>query len=118
EKAEKAKKEFETALHLLIPSSPTWTPPVLTCSALEMRGIDEIWKTVLLHRKKFADTGELEAKRKKQAVDWIWSLVEEGLKERFYNNPDVKRELSEMKRDVEKGVIAPTNAATRLLEFY
>ena len=117
EKVEKARKEFETALHFLIPSSPTWTPPVLTCSALEMRGIDEIWKTVLLHRKKFADTGELEAKRKKQAVDWMWSLLEEGLKQRFYNNPDVKRELPRMKRDVEKGVITPTNAACRLLEF-
>jgi len=116
EKVEKAKKEFESALHFLIPLSPTWTPPVLTCSALEMRGIGEIWKTVLFHRKKFAATGELEAKRKKQAVDWMQSLLEEGFKQRFYNNPDVKKMLLKIKRDVEKGVIAPANAARRLLD--
>lgn len=117
EKAKRAKKEYETALHLLSPASPTWTPPVLTCSALEMTGIDEIWETVLNHRQSLIATGELEAKRKKQAVDWMWSLLEEGLKERFYNNPDVKRMLPEMKREVEKGIIAPANAAQKLLNL-
>ena len=82
-----------------------------------MTGIDEIWGTVLDHRQRLVATGELEAKRKKQAVDWMWSLLEEGLRERFYNNPDVKRMLPEMKREVEKGIIAPTNAAQRLLNL-
>lgn len=117
EKAERAKREYETALHLLSSASSTWTPPVLTCSALEMTGIDDIWETVLNHRQSLIATGELKAKRKKQAVDWMWSLLEEGLKERFYNNPDVKRMLPKMKREVEKGLIAPTNAAQKLLNL-
>ncbi len=33
EKARQAKKAYETALHLLSPASPSWSPPVLTCSA-------------------------------------------------------------------------------------
>jgi LAO/AO transport system kinase len=92
-KAEVARKQYETAIHYLAPSSPTWTPPVLTCSALEMIGIEEIWQTVLEHREKFMETGELEANRRKQAVDWMWSLVKEGLKEQFNNNPQVKKML-------------------------
>ncbi|MDO9565503.1 MAG: methylmalonyl Co-A mutase-associated GTPase MeaB [Candidatus Desulfaltia sp.] len=115
ERVKKAKKEYEIALHLLSPASPTWTPPVLTCSALEMTGVEDIWKAVLDHRQRLTATGELESKRKKQAVDWMWSLLDEGLKERFYNNPDVKRMLPKMKREVEKGLIAPTNAAQKLL---
>jgi LAO/AO transport system kinase len=51
-KAEIAKKEYENALHFLNPASSTWTPPVLTCSAVEMTGIDEIWNNILLHKKK------------------------------------------------------------------
>jgi LAO/AO transport system kinase len=117
ERAERAKKEYETAMHLLSSASPTWTPPVLTCSALKMTGIDDIWETVLNHRQSLIATGELKAKRKKQAVDWMWSLLEEGLKERFYNNPDVKRMLPKMKREVETGLITPTNAAQRLLNL-
>ena len=115
EKAEFARKQYETALHFLAPSSPNWTPPVLTCSALEMIDIDVIWETVLKHHKTFTQTGELKANRKKQAVDWMWSLVKEGLKDRFYQHPEVKKNLPETIRDVEKGTIASTVAASRLL---
>jgi LAO/AO transport system kinase len=117
EKAELARKQYETALHFLAPSSPNWTPPVLTCSALEMTGIDVIWETVLQHHKTFTQTGELKANRKKQAVDWMWSLVKEGLKDRFYQHPEVKDILPDTVKDVEKGTIASTVAASRLLDI-
>ncbi len=117
EKAEFARKQYETALHFLAPSSPNWIPPVLTCSALEITGIHEIWEVVLNHRKKFLATGELEANRKKQAVDWMWSLVKEGLKERFFKNPDVNRILPKILKEVENGTTASTIAANKLLFF-
>ena len=117
EKAEFARKQYETALHFLAPSSPNWTPPVLTCSALEMIDIDVIWESVLKYHRTFTNTGELKANRKKQAVDWMWSLVKEGLKDRFYQNPEVKINLPETIREVENGTIASTVAASRLLDL-
>lgn len=117
ERAEMARKQYETALHFLAPSSPNWTPPVFTCSAIEMTGIDEIWESVLAHHKRLTLTGELQANRKKQAVDWMWSLVKEGLKERFYQNPEVKKLLPEIIMEVESGKTASTLAAARLLFF-
>lgn len=117
ERAEMARKQYETALHFLAPSSPNWTPPVLTCSAIEMTGIDKIWESVLAHHKRLTLTGELQANRKKQAVDWMWSLVKEGLKERFYQNPEVKKLLPEIIMEVESGKTASTLAAARLLFF-
>ncbi len=116
-RAEMARKQYETALHFLAPSSPNWTPPVFTCSAMEMIGIDEIWESVLAHHKRLALTGELQANREKQAVDWMWSLVKEGLKERFYQNPEVKKLLPEIIKEVESGKTASTLAAARLLFF-
>ena len=115
ERAEFARKQYETALHFLAPSSPNWTPPVLTCSALEMIDIDVIWENVLKHHRTFTQTGELKANRKKQAVDWMWSLVKEGLKDRFYQHPEVKEILPETIKEVENGTIASTVAASRLL---
>ena len=117
ERAEFARKQYETALHFLAPSSPNWTPPVLTCSALEMIDIDVIWKNVTKHHTIFTNTGELKANRKKQAVDWMWSLVKEGLKDRFYQNPEVKKNLPETIREVENGTTASTIAANRLLDL-
>ncbi|UCF92456.1 MAG: methylmalonyl Co-A mutase-associated GTPase MeaB [Desulfobacterales bacterium] len=117
EKAQKAAKNYEAALQLLQPASPNWTPLVLTCSAVDLTGIDEIWQTVLDHRESLADAGELQAKRRKQALDWMWSLVENGLKERFYNHPGVQKRLGAITRAVEKGTLAPTLAASELLFF-
>ena len=114
-RAEMARKQYETALHFLAPSSPNWTPPVFTCSATEMIGIDEIWESVLAHHKRLTLTGELQANREKQAVDWMWSLVKEGLKERFYQNPEVNKLLPEILKEVESGKTASTLAADRLL---
>jgi len=51
---------------------------VLTCSALELTGIDTIWKTVLKHREVFSHSRELEQKRRQQAVAWMWSLIDEA----------------------------------------
>jgi LAO/AO transport system kinase len=117
ERAEFARKQYETALHFLVPSSPNWTPPVLTCSALGMIDIDVIWENVVKHHTIFSKTGELKANRKKQAVDWMWSLVKDGLNDCFYQNPEVKKILPETIKEVENGTIASTVAASRLLNL-
>lgn len=116
-KAHKAARTYDNALHFLRPASPVWIPPVLTCSAVDRTGIREIWQTVLSHRKKLSDSGELAQKRQQQALDWMWSLIEEGLKYRFNQNPEVKKHLPKLTRGVEKGTTAPTIAAEELLFF-
>jgi len=49
-RAQTAQKEYQTALHLLMRSDPVWTPPVLTCSSVEMTGLAGIWQTIADHR--------------------------------------------------------------------
>ena len=115
--AKKAAKIYASALQMLQPPSPNWKPPVLTCSALEMTGIAEIWQAVMEFHKKFSASGELEDKRQKQALDWMWSLVEDGLKERFYTHPEIKKKLDKITRAVANGKTAPTLAADKLLFF-
>lgn len=114
-RAEHAARVYASALRLLQPSSPSWTPPVLLCSALEGSGIAEVWETVLRHREIFTATGELAEKRRQQAVAWMWSLIEEGLKERFRRHPAVRGRLERTLRDVEAGRMPPTTAAEALL---
>jgi LAO/AO transport system kinase len=118
QKAEKARKAYEYALHLLTPVSPLWFPPVLTCSAKDMIGMQKIWDTVLDHRKKLIDAGELDLKRKQQSLSWMWSLVEEGLKEKFRRNTDVKKCLRNISKKVEDGKMTPTIAAEELLSCF
>ncbi len=115
QKAEMARKEYEAAFYLLRPVSTNWKPPVLICSALESMGLKKIWDTILAHREKLIGTGEFKLKRKKQAVAWMRSILEEGIKNRFYQNKNVKKLLPQITADVEKGIITPTSAAYKLL---
>lgn len=114
-KAEKARREYEAALHLLNPASPSWSPPVRTCSALTLAGINELWDVVGDHRQKLTATGELEEKRREQALDWMWALVEEGLRDRFRRHPGVQARLPGLGREVATGRTAATRAARELL---
>ena len=116
-RAESAQKEYQSALNMLMPASPNWRPPVLTCSAMEGRGIDTIWETILAHRDKLTVSGEMAEKRKTQALDWMAFLLDEGLRQWFYANPRVREALPGLRKDVEEKKTSPTAAADSLLTF-
>jgi LAO/AO transport system kinase len=115
EKARKARRSYEMALHLLNPATPNWSPPVLTCSALTLAGLDTLWDTILDYRKRLSASGELDEKRRRQALAWMWSRIEDGLKERFYSNPTVNDRLRDIEASVERGDLSPTVGAETLL---
>ena len=114
-RAELAQKEYEAALHLLMPFSPNWTVPVLTCSSLEMIGVEKIWQTIGRYRSTMTASGELEEKRKKQALEWFSFLLDEGLRNWFRHDSRVKEVMPILIGELEKEKTSPTAAAARLL---
>ena len=115
QRAEAAQKEYQAALHLLMPYSPNWAVPVLTCSSLEGFGIEKIWQTISEHRQILKDSGELSEKRKVQAQEWFNFLLDEGLRSWFRQSSMVTNELPRLKAEIDAEKTSPTAAATRLL---
>jgi LAO/AO transport system kinase len=113
--AAQAKHQFAAALALLRSASAHWRPPVLTTSASTGLGIETFWDEVERYYKTM--TGELELKRQHQAVDWMWTLIDGGLRSRFQEHPRVKHELEAIRRAVSTGTITPAAAAGRLLGY-
>ena len=116
-RAKLAKRQYETALHLVTPSSPNWSPPVMTCSALEETGLMDVWNTIVSHKKIMTASGELDKKRQDQAMSWMWFLVNEGLERWFYNHQEIQKILPGIKESVENGRMAPTRAADELVSI-
>jgi LAO/AO transport system kinase len=116
--ATRTRAEHEQALGLLRPASPHWRPRVLVTSAVEGRGIPEVWRAVLEHRAALEAGGELEARRREQAKAWLWALVEEGLFAAFRTHPEVERRIPALERDVESRKTTPAAAARALLEAF
>lgn len=115
-KAQLAKKIYENAIRIFAPASKHWIPPVLTCSALEKRGIDKIWETVSRHREVFEKNGELAKKRKDQEINWMWSLLEDELKLYIFSIPAVKKAIKEAEQSLHNGKITPDSASKKILE--
>jgi len=114
ERAELARRQYEMAFHLLSARYRNWTPPVVTCSAITMAGLENIHQIILDHRDKLTGSGELQVKRHEQDRDWLLFLVREGVQEWFYESPAASL-LKELMRGVEKGTLSPTTAADRVL---
>lgn len=115
QRAKNAQKEYQMALHLLMPNSPNWTVPVLTCSAIRSEGLEEIWESIGEYRRVMTTSGELAEKRKKQTQEWFNYLLDEGLRNWFYNDSKVKNVIPQLINELENEKTSPTAAVARLL---
>ena len=114
-RAGQAVAEYRAALRLFRHASPSWDPPVVQVSALEARGMDEVWRTILEHRRRLGESGELAARRREQQQQWLWSMLRDGLEQHFLLREDVRRLLPVMEAAVAEARLTPTEAARRLL---
>ncbi|TML12663.1 MAG: methylmalonyl Co-A mutase-associated GTPase MeaB [Actinobacteria bacterium] len=115
-RARVAARDYSSALRLVQPTSPSWTPPVVTCSALHEIGLDSLWAQIELHRAKLSASGEFDEKRRRQQVDWMWASVEDRLLSQLHHAPGVRRLAPRLEREVRDGRLTATLAAQRLLD--
>lgn len=113
-----AQTDFKSALRLMRPKSPNWTPEVLLASAINGTGISEIWDAVCTFEERMAETGELEHNRARQAKAWMWKEIEEGMLDAFAGDPDVAGLVDQLEADVGTGLVTPAAAAARLLQSF
>jgi LAO/AO transport system kinase len=114
--AQVVRAQWKNALHMLRPTSPNWAPPVITLSALHKEGIPGFWAQVENYSAALTPTGEFAARRQRQSVDWMWSLIDSGLRQYFRQHPAVRTGLSDLSMAVSEGRTTPGAAAYRLLE--
>jgi len=116
--AERAKFEHTQALGLLRPHSQNWQPVVLSVSSRDGFGIDVVWGTILEQGAVLEASGERAARRAEQARAWMWSLVEEGLREAFRRDRAVADRIDALESSVEALTTTPAAAARALLEAF
>src|SRR4029453_6678986 len=102
-RAKAAAAEYRAALHILSPRSPSWSPPVVTYSALTGAGIAELWENILDHRERMSNAGELDARRRRQQVKWMWAILEDRLFARLKSDPALKAKLPRIEAAVAAG---------------
>ena len=93
-----------------------WHPQVMTLSALEGKGIPELWEKVSQFQTLQKANGKFNDRRKQQAEAWMWDRIDAGLKNAFRSNVAVQELLPSLIAQVNQGTMAASVAARRLLE--
>jgi LAO/AO transport system kinase len=116
--AERARRDYASALHVLAPLSAAAAAPVMKCSALEGTGIGEVWAMVeRLHRAR-ETSGALARRRAAQARAWMWSEVSETLLGRLMAHPGVAARIAEWEGKIAAGEASPGEATQAILKAF
>lgn len=116
-RAQRAAAEYRAALQILTPQSATWSPPVLTISARENLGLDELWAKILEHRDKMTASGEFDVRRQSQAVAWMRDMLGDRVMAALTANPKVAERLPQLEAQVRAGRLLPTLAVEEVLRL-
>ena len=107
-RAQQAVAHYRGAMRIIEPESASWRPPVLAVSALTGAGLPELWQEILRHRTALEATGERAAKRRRQQVQWLRSMLEDRLMQSLRRHPRVRALLPELERAVAEDRLTPT----------
>jgi LAO/AO transport system kinase len=94
------------------------SPAVLTCSALDNIGIDKIWNVIDQRYAGMKTAGELEQRRRRQNVRWLWATVDDRLAQAVRTHPAVHKLHGELESKVLAGEITPESAAHQILAAF
>ncbi len=117
-RAEGAAGHYRRALHILEPHGPEWSVPVLLISAVEGRGLAELWREVERHRAATTESGAFADKRRRQRVRWMWALLQDRLKDALTHDSAVAARLPGLQAEVEAGTTHAAAAAEELLRLF
>ncbi len=117
-KAKNAKNEYANALHLFPPTESTWEPLVETCSAKLNQGMEKVWEIMSDYYKLVKDNGFFTKNRQRQNKYRMYDSINEALKDNFYSNGEICRQLPEIEKHLQENKISSYKAAQRLMNLY
>ena len=100
EKANLAKTQLKSALHLFPPTESGWVPKVLTCSSLYKEGMDKIWAMIQEYKHETKTNGYFDDRRRDQSRYWMFETINESLKNHFYKDKKIKELLPGIEEEV------------------
>ncbi len=113
--ARRAASDYHGAIQLMRPKYTGLSAKVISVSALEKRGMDEVWQAATAYVAAMVEGGHRDALRASQAEAWFWSEIREGLLEALEGASGTAEAVELAETAVREGKKLPTVAARELL---
>lgn len=117
-RAELTKTDFSMALKYIASATKGWQTKVQTASALNGTGIDKMWRTIKMFEELTKQSGAYLSRRREQMLEWTFNIIEETLRDNFYLNKNIQKELPKIKTRILDGELLPTSAAEQLIKMF
>jgi LAO/AO transport system kinase len=115
-RAQQAARELRNALRFTHGGDDDRMPPVALCSATENHGVDDAWERIESIHADAQTSGRLDARRKAQAVQWMWAMCDDFIRARLHADTALKQLRDDTEQKVRAGTLPPALGAQRLLE--
>jgi LAO/AO transport system kinase len=110
--------DYQHALRIITPANPDWTPPVITISAQDNKGLDDLWDKIDQYRRTMHGNGEWKDKRRQQQIRWMWSMVDDRLMTNVKTDPRIKSLVPILEKEVGDGKLTPPLAVDKILSTF
>jgi len=110
--SQQAKADVHNALHMQELSLSGWAPKVLTMSAIENKGLSEVWKMIQEYQNFASGNGFFEKNREFQKMQWLDESVENQFKY-LMNEPGLLKKKEALLKEVMSDSMLPTEAARK-----
>ncbi len=117
-KAQNARVQYQSALHLFPPPASGWPPAVVICSSLKKTGIDTVNDMINAFFAHVNQSGFFLKKRKSQQKHQMYESIQQYLSDHFYLHPGVVDKTPATLRLIEENKLTPYQAAQILLDTY
>jgi LAO/AO transport system kinase len=117
-RANATRAEYDRILHYIRPATEGWETKAHICSAAAGSGIDEIWDVIGKFIQNVKESGVFLERRRQQTLSWVYSMVEDYLKQKFYGCEAVNEARPRMESSVVSGEISAAEAAAELIRLF
>jgi LAO/AO transport system kinase len=107
--------DYSSALRLIRPVSPNWTPVAMAASAVTGRGVPELWDIIRHRHAALEASGELHERRASQRQAWLWEELRDELFDRFRADTGIRRQVAALEKAVANGKRSIASAVNELL---
>lgn len=110
--------DYKGALGLLRAQSLHWKPEVVKCSALERRGIGDVWRTVERCAATLRGSGDFSHRRERQLSDWLWQEVNGGIMDELRRDDATNAVAKALEQEVIAQRLLPPAAARQVRDAF
>jgi LAO/AO transport system kinase len=116
--ANRARTDFQYALHLFSLAESGWSPKVLTASSIERTGIAEVWELILEYSRFTNANGYFQLQRKQQDLAWFRESMQHLITQRLVDRIEVREEIKLLETQIMDKKILSSAAANKIVNTF